>query len=365
MPEPVEFMPVPPLLPTLRDRSAMLVLCAITGALLGWTAAMLLPATQTATATVRVGPGVVNLADAAAAQGSSAEATGLAMLRPQLQRLADRLGDNTSIQELRSKLTVAAQPETALVDFTATASEAREAELIADEAAKVYLESARELADAQLARQFRALDSETKPARGTKPGAAAAALATLVVDPGAVVAPAEGTSKPNGLPRWAFPPLGAVVGLLLAAALAHLLETLNPRVRRGVRLHVGAPYLGRVSRRAHPEQIEASLVPAALAAERGRVVVAEVGRPAREVADLVRSALGHRGGRVGQVDLHTATGLRTAAKSAGVVLLAREKVTRVDDVRAAVQRLHELGAPVLGILSSAGVRTRASRKQRS
>ena len=108
-----ELRTVPPFVPTVRDRWPLVAAMLVLGLALGYLLAAVSPTPYTATATVRIGNGLVAVGETQNDNGlTGRNEAGMAVLPAQLRTIATTLGGNATWREVGKKLEVVNPPDT-------------------------------------------------------------------------------------------------------------------------------------------------------------------------------------------------------------------------------------------------------------
>ncbi|WP_164519656.1 hypothetical protein [Nocardioides ferulae] len=367
--------PVTGIWPAISARWRLLPIGLLLGLGIGAAAAVLVPTTYDATATVRVGAGLVPVGEMNPGSDWAQDQAVLARTEMVLTAIGDRLGEEPEV--VGDRLTVAQHGETSYLDFSYTADTGSRAERGADTAAAIYLQVAQADAERRWQDQVDLLDDLVAEASGSERAALRAQRRTLertVVDPGRTVQSASGEAQRATVDPSAFPLAGALGGLLLAAAVAYLLEARSPRARPLDERQPGGLRLATLGRL---DGTDEALVPVAgrleqvrlpEGREKARLGVAVVGArrsgQPRDVVAVVRQSVRKltrdRKVRTVAVDLSTTQGVAAARECDELLVVAiagRSHRRRLERVR---QRLEVLELQPLGVVVAPRKRPRSA-----
>ncbi|GAB2875277.1 hypothetical protein [Nocardioides pacificus] len=354
------LVPMTSIVPSMTSRWYLLVVGLLWGVAAGLALGTLVPTTYSATAAVRLGSGLVPVGQMSAPTSWADDQVGLATTRSTLTAIAEELGEEGP-DVVAQRLTVTARENTSFVDFGYSADSAALAEAGADTAARIYLEVAERDARANWQAQIDVVQKliltapewEVPELRRQRQ-----ALNRTVVDPGEVAEGAAGQAEQGGVNRAAFPVAGGLGGLLLAAALAYLLEARSPRVRPGLPLPAGLRDLGRLDSSGAGMMATVGLLesfPLPEGRNRHRLGAAMLFRHNEELLQQIRGAMaGASSGSEIQVvpfDCRLTDGLQTARSCDGALLVAATGRTTLAQVEEAGARLELLGVPCLGVVT--------------
>lgn len=215
------------------------------GLVAGLAVAWLSPTTYQATATVRVGSGLVPVGDFRPDTLWAEDQVALARTTPVREAIAERVGGGVDADDVASRLGVTAETNSNYLVFTWTASSASDAESGADAAALTYLEQARDEAEQRWQGHDNLLVSLIEQLGPDDPRAKELVeqritLEETIVDPGKVAGQAAGSARRTSLSPPAHVLAGSLGGLVLGAVSAYLWY-----VRRGslVTAPVGVPFV--------------------------------------------------------------------------------------------------------------------------
>lgn len=285
-------------------RKWLVLAITLLGVLGGGVSAHLQPKSYTSTAQVSVNAVSSNVAGQSldSSQVNMATQVQIATSTVVAALARTQLKSTHSAQQLPSGLRVTAPSRASTLLFAYTATTPRGAQSAAQAFADAYLAQRRAQAklivgrvmqavkddlaaiDAKLAQTQLTLVTAT---RGTAPYESALALqtslnqqaaplrtrlidlATLVIDPGSVIAPAALPTQPVGLPKSVYLAAGAVLGLVFGLLLAFLWDRRDDRLDRAadVESHLGLPLVAAIpGRRRTPLTLIGSAVPEQLEA---------------------------------------------------------------------------------------------------
>jgi hypothetical protein len=353
--------PVTGIIPAIRARWMLLPIGLVIGVIVGLTVAAVVPTTYRATGTVHLGAGLVSVGEMNPNSSWAADQVVLAGTPEVLQGVRDRVG-GLDVDGVASHLSVSQRADTSYVDFTYTGDSAADAERGANAAMEVYLGAAQAAAEQRLTEQSDLLTRLI----ATSPDWELAdleqqrqALARTVVDPGEVAKSATGNAERATVDLAAFPLAGGLGGLLLAAAAAYLLEVFRPKVRSSEALNdVPVRKLGRLDESGRAlipvaEELEALELPEDQL--KPKIGVAVLGSARQNVVGAVkralRSHLPTRRVKTVPVDLGTGSGIATARKCDGLLLVAVEGKAGINQLEDLVRRLEIMRIEPLGLIT--------------
>ncbi|MFW6774490.1 hypothetical protein ACOACO_09415 [Nocardioides sp. CPCC 205120] len=236
-----ELRRLPTLAAAVRAHRLHLLVGMALGLLAGLLVAGLSQPTYAATATVRVGSGLVPVGDFRPDTLWAEDQVALTRTPPVREAIAEEIGDGTTADDVARRLGVVAETNSNYLLFTWTDDDAEEAEERADTAAEVYLERAQEEAvqrweshDALLADLIAAYDAEDP--RAAELVEERITLEETVVDPGKVAGAAAGTARQTSLAPAAHVLAGLLGGLLLGLVSAYLWHLRSPNAPRQLAL---------------------------------------------------------------------------------------------------------------------------------
>jgi hypothetical protein len=278
-----------------------------------------------------------------------------------LQGIRDRVG-GISVAEVGKRLTVNQRDATSYLDFTYRGDSEKDAELGANAAMEVYLDAARAAAQDRLDEQSDLLTSLIASAPEWERAdleQQKLSLQRTVIDPGEVAQSATGNAERATVDRAAFPLAGAIGGLLLAAAAAYLLEVFSPKVRANLPLtglpvrslgrldetgRALIPITGRLESAELPEgQVKPKLGVAVLSSRGGDVLTS--------VKRGIRTHLPTRKVKPVPIDLTTGPGIEAARNVDGLILVAVEGRTGVNQLEDLLRRLELMRIEPLGLVT--------------
>lgn len=358
---PDRLRPVTGILPAIRARWSLLPIGLLVGLLVGLVAAAGVPTTYRATGTVHLGAGLVSVGEMNPNSSWAADQVVLAGTPEVLQGIRDRVG-GIDVDEVASNLSVSQRDDTSYLDFTYTAGSKEDAERGADAAMEVYLEAARDAAEKRLDEQSELLDQLI----ATSPEWERAdleqqrqSLERTVVDPGEVSESATDNAERATVDLAAFPLAGALGGLLIAGALAYLVEVFRPKVRSKYGLD-GLPWrslglLDEAGRVLIPvaDQLEALDVPEEQPKAKLGVAVLSTkgGNVLQAVKRGLRPHLPTRKVKTVPIDLGTGSGIETARKCDGLLLVAVEGRTGLLQLEDLARRLDLMQIEPMGLVT--------------
>jgi hypothetical protein len=347
--------PVTGIIPAIRARWMLLPIGLVIGVIVGLTVAAVVPTTYRATGTVHLGAGLVSVGEMNPNSSWAADQVVLAGTPEVLQGVRDRVG-GLDVDGVASHLSVSQRADTSYVDFTYTGDSAADAERGANAAMEVYLGAAQAAAEQRLTEQS---DLLTRLRELADLEQQRQALARTVVDPGEVAKSATGNAERATVDLAAFPLAGGLGGLLLAAAAAYLLEVFRPKVRSSEALNdVPVRKLGRLDESGRAlipvaEELEALELPEDQL--KPKIGVAVLGSARQNVVGAVkralRSHLPTRRVKTVPVDLGTGSGIATARKCDGLLLVAVEGKAGINQLEDLVRRLEIMRIEPLGLIT--------------
>lgn len=210
----------------LAGRTHLLVGAAL-GLLAGLLVALVSPTTYAATATVRVGSGLVPVGDFRPDTLWADDQVALANTPPVREAVAERIGGDVDADDVATRLGIVAETDANYLVFTWTAGSAEEAERGADAAALAYLDSARDEAEQRWQGHDNllvALIEDLGPDDPRSKGLAEerVSLQETIVDPGKVAGEAAGTARQTSLGAGSHVLAGTLGGLVLGVVSAYL-----------------------------------------------------------------------------------------------------------------------------------------------